>query len=86
MDSMMDAIKSHNSIKIQQLFENEYVVLQSIPMTSYCSGFDTLSHILIPDDHANSIHANSTQNFILNTVSDWLNDKELTNGSFRYNF
>jgi hypothetical protein len=24
------------------------------------------------------------QNFILNTVSDWLNDKELTNGSFRY--
>jgi hypothetical protein len=27
-------------------------------------------------------------NFILNTVSDWLNDKELTNGSFghRYKF
>ena len=25
------------------------------------------------------------QNFILNTVSDWLNVKELTNGSFRYN-
>jgi hypothetical protein len=24
------------------------------------------------------------QNFILNTVSDWINDKELTNGSFRY--
>jgi hypothetical protein len=24
------------------------------------------------------------QNFILNTVSDWFNDKELTNGSFRY--
>jgi hypothetical protein len=23
------------------------------------------------------------QNFILNTVSDWFNDKELTNGSFR---
>jgi hypothetical protein len=25
------------------------------------------------------------QNFILNTVSDWLNDKELTNGSFGTN-
>jgi hypothetical protein len=36
MDSMMDAIKSHNPIKIQQLFENEHIVLQSIPMTSYC--------------------------------------------------
>jgi hypothetical protein len=24
------------------------------------------------------------QNFILKTVSDWFNDKELTNGSFRY--
>ena len=24
------------------------------------------------------------QNFIFNTVSDWFNDKELTNGSFRY--
>jgi hypothetical protein len=23
------------------------------------------------------------QNFILNTVSDWFNDKEFTNGSFR---
>jgi hypothetical protein len=34
MDSMMDAIKSHNPIKIQQIFENEHIVLQSIPMTS----------------------------------------------------
>jgi hypothetical protein len=25
------------------------------------------------------------QNFILNTVFDWFNDKELTNGSFWYN-
>jgi hypothetical protein len=24
------------------------------------------------------------QNFILNTVSAWFHDKELTNGSFRY--
>ena len=24
------------------------------------------------------------QNFILNTVSGWFNDKEMTNGSFRY--
>jgi hypothetical protein len=24
------------------------------------------------------------QNFNLNTVSDWFNDKELTNGSLRY--
>jgi hypothetical protein len=24
------------------------------------------------------------QNFILNTISDWFNDKELTNGSVRY--
>jgi hypothetical protein len=24
------------------------------------------------------------QNFILNTISDWFNDKELTTGSFRY--
>jgi hypothetical protein len=24
------------------------------------------------------------QNFILNTVSDWFDEKELTNGSFRY--
>jgi hypothetical protein len=55
MDSMMDAIKSHNPKKIQQLFENEHVVLQSIPMTSYCSGFDKLSQILIPDDHANRL-------------------------------
>ena len=31
---------SCNHIKIQQLFENEYVVLQSIRTTSYCSGFD----------------------------------------------
>jgi hypothetical protein len=60
MDSMMDAIKSHNSIKIQQLFENEHVVLQSIPMTSYCSGFDKLSQIWIPDDHANRLSAITT--------------------------
>ena len=72
MDSMMDAIKSHNSIKIQQLFENEYVVLQSIPMTSYCSGFDKLSQILIPDDHANrllSITTTGDGNCLYNTVS-----------------
>ena len=28
MDSMMDAIKSCNHIKIQQLFENEHVIFQ----------------------------------------------------------
>ena len=43
MDSMMDDIKSYNPIKIQQLFENEHVVQQSIAMTSYCSGFDKLT-------------------------------------------
>jgi len=57
MDIMMDAIKSCNHKKIQQLFENEHVVLQSIPTTSYCSGFDKLSQILIPDDHANRLLA-----------------------------
>ena len=30
MDSMMDAIKSCNHIKIQQLFENELVTCQTI--------------------------------------------------------
>ena len=72
MDSMMDAIKSYNSIKIQQLFENEHVGLQSIPMTSYCSGFDKLSHILIPDDHANRLLAITTTgdgNCLYNAVS-----------------
>ena len=60
MDSMMDTIKNCNHIKIQQLFENEHVVLQSIPTTSYCSGFDKLSQILIPDDHANVLLAIKT--------------------------
>ena len=59
MDSMMDAIKSHNPKKIQQLFENQHVVLRSIPMT-YCSGFDKLLQILIPDDHANRLLAITT--------------------------
>ena len=59
MDSMMGAIKSHNPIKIQQFFENEHVVLRNIPMT-YCSGFDKLSQILIPDDHANRLLAITT--------------------------
>jgi hypothetical protein len=31
MDSMMDAIKSCNHIKIQQLFENEHVIFQRHP-------------------------------------------------------
>ena len=53
MDSMMDVIKRYNPIKIQQLFANEHVVLRNIPMT-YCSGFDKLLQILIPDDHANT--------------------------------
>jgi hypothetical protein len=72
MDSMMDAIKSYNPIKIQQLFENEHIVLQSIPMTSYCSGFDKLSQILIPDDHANRLLAITTTgdgNCLYNAVS-----------------
>jgi hypothetical protein len=72
MDSMMDAIKSCNPIKIQQLFENEHVVLQSIPTTSYCSGFDKLSQILIPDDHANRLLAIKTTgdgNCLYNAVS-----------------
>ena len=66
MDSMMEAIKSCNHIKIQQLFKmslNEHVVLQSIPTTSYCSGFDKLSHILIPDDHANGLLAIKTTGY-----------------------
>ena len=59
MDSMMDVIKRYNPIKIQQLFENEHVVLRNIPMT-YCSGFDKLLQILIPDDHANRLLAITT--------------------------
>jgi hypothetical protein len=54
MNSMMDVIKRYNPIKIQQFFENEHVVLRNIPMT-YCSGFDKLLQILIPDDHANRL-------------------------------
>jgi len=73
-DSMMDSIKSCNHIKIQQLFENEHVVLQSIPTTSYCTGFDILSQILIPvpDDHANRLLAIKTTgdgNCLYNAVS-----------------
>ena len=59
MNSMMDVIKRYNPIKIQQLFENEHVVLRNIPMT-YCSGFDKLLQILIPDDHANRLLAITT--------------------------
>ena len=55
----MDVIKRYNPIKIQQLFENEHVVLRNIPMT-YCSGFDKLLQILIPDDHANRLLAITT--------------------------
>ena len=61
MDSMMDVIKRYNPIKIQQLFENEHVVLRNIPMT-YCSGFDKLLQILIPDDHANRLLAITRHN------------------------
>ena len=72
MNSMMDVIKRYNPIKIQQLFENEHIVLQSIPMTSYCSGFDKLSQILIPDYHANRLLAITTTgngNCLYNAVS-----------------
>ena len=58
MDSMMDVIKRYNTIKIQQLFENEHVVLRNIPMT-YCSGFDKLLQILIPDQARSSLYANT---------------------------
>ena len=64
MDSMMAAIKSCNPKKIQQLFENEHVVLQSIPTTSCCSGFDKLSQILIPDDHAGNQNKGRRQLFV----------------------
>ena len=60
-----------NPIKIQQLFENEHVVLRNIPMT-YCSGFDKLLQILIPDDHANRLLAITTTgdgNCLYNAVS-----------------
>ena len=59
MPSLMGVIKRYNPIKIQQLFENEHVVLRNIPMT-YCSGFDKLLQILIPDDHANRLLAITT--------------------------
>ena len=92
MDIMIGAIKSYNPIKIQQLFENEHVVLHgykaSIPMTSYCSGFDKLSQILIPDDHDNRLLAITTTgdgNCLYNAVSLGIRGNKIICTTWNYN-
>ena len=68
MYSMMDAIKSCNHIKIQQLFENEHVVLK------YSNDviLQWVRQILIPDAHANrllTIKTTGDGNSLYNAVS-----------------
>jgi hypothetical protein len=46
MDSMMDAIKSCNPIKIQQLFENEHVGAYNV-ITSYPQGHGIIQTIAV---------------------------------------
>ena len=60
----------------------KYVFIDGIPQTFVFFRFVDIIDITVHDRFWNVGQAN----FILNTVSDWLNDKELTNGSFRYKF